>query len=234
VTTASTTAALSRPSMTSSRKTALAAGILYLLTFVSIPTLGLYAGVEDPHFIAGHGPDTPAIVGALLEIIVALACIGTAVAVFPVVKKQNESMALGFVGARILEAGAIFAGVVTVLALVTLRQSGVGPDGLLTARALVALHDWFRFGQGLMPAVNAVLLGTLLYRSRLVPRALPILAFIGAPLLLASDIAILFGVLGAQAPLAGLAALPIAVWEFSLGLWLTFKGFRPDAAEKLG
>src|SRR5476651_2323059 len=134
--------------MTSSRKTALAAGILYLLTFVSIPTLALYAGVENPHFIAGTGPDTPALVGALLEIVVALACIGTAAALFPVVKKQNESIALGFVGARVLEAGAIFAGVVTVLALVTLRQEGVGTDGLLTGRALVALHDWFRFGQG--------------------------------------------------------------------------------------
>jgi hypothetical protein len=210
----------------STRSASRAAGILYLITFASIPTLALYGAIEDPEFILGTGPVTSVILGTVLELIVALACIGTAVALFPVLKKQNESLALGLVGARVLEAGTIFAGVVMLLSLVTLRQSGVGEDGLITSQALVAQYEWFRLGQGLMPVVNAVLLGTLLYRSRLVPRALPIIAFVGAPLLLVSDLAIMFGVIDAHAPIAGLAALPIAVWELSLGIYLVVKGFK--------
>ena len=128
--------------MDSTRKTALAAGVLYLLTFVSIPTLALYAPVHDPNYIVGPGPDTPVLIGGVLEIIVALAGIGTAVALYPVVKRQNEAVALGFVGARVLEASAIFAGVVSLLAVVTLRQAGVGAAALVTGQALVALYDW--------------------------------------------------------------------------------------------
>ena len=175
-------------SAASSRKIALAAGVFYLLTFVSIPTLALYGPVHDPNYIVGPGPDTPVLIGGVLEIIVALAGIGTAVALYPVVKRQNEGVALGFVGSRVLEAAAIFAGVVCLLSVVTLRQAGVGADALVTGQALVALYDrLFLLGQSLMPAVNALLLGSLLYRSRLVPRVLPLLGLIGAPLLLAGD-----------------------------------------------
>ena len=110
--------------MTSTRRTALAAGVLYLITFVSIPTLFLYNAVRGANYIVGSGPDTSVYIGSVLEIIVALAGIGTAVALYPVVKRQNEGVALGFVATRTLEAGAIFAGVFTLLAIVTLRQSG--------------------------------------------------------------------------------------------------------------
>ena len=217
------------PTVDSSRKIAIASGVLYLLTFVSIPTLALYAPVRAPNYIVGSGPDMPTLIGAVLEIIVALACIGTAVALYPVVKRQNEGVALGFVGARVLEAAAIFAGVACLLSVVTLRQTGVGADGLVTGQALVAMYDrLFLVGQGVMPAMNALLLGSLLYRSRLVPRVLPLLGLIGAPLLLASDAAILFGLLGRVSPLAGISALPIALWEFSLGIWLVVKGFNPS------
>jgi hypothetical protein len=220
--------------MASSRRIALAAGVLYLLTFVSIPTLALYAPVHDLNYILGAGPDTPTLIGAVLEIIVALACIGTAVALYPVVKKQNEGVALGFVGARVLEAAAIFAGVACLLSVVTLRQAGVGVDGLITGQALVALYDRLSLvGQSLMPAMNALLLGSLLYRSRLVPRVLPVLGLIGAPLLIAVDIAILFGLLERVSPLAGISALPMALWEFSLGVWLVVKGFNSSAIASL-
>ena len=209
------------------RKTALAAGVLYILTFVSIPTLALYGPVKGANYILGPGPDTAVIVGGILEMIVALAGIGTAVALFPVLKRQNEGAALGFVGSRVLEAATIFAGVACLLSVVTLRQAGVGAAGLVTGHALVVLYDrTFLIGQSFMPAVNAVLLGSLLYQSRLVPRVLPLLGFIGAPLLVAADIAVLFGLIGQHAPAAGLAALPIALWEFSLGVWLIAKGFR--------
>ena len=214
----------------SPRKIAIVAGVLYLLTFVSIPTLALYGPVHDPNYIVGPGPDTAVIFGGVLEIIVALACIGTAVALYPVVKRQNEGVALGFVGTRVLEAGTIFAGVVCLLSVVTLRQAGAGAGALVTSQALVALHDWFRLGQNLMPAVNALLLGSLLYQSRLVPRVLPLLGLIGAPLLIANTIAVMFGITtGPIYVLTGIGVLPIALWEFSLGVWLIVKGFNPSA-----
>jgi hypothetical protein len=203
--------------------------VLYLLTFVSIPTLALYAPVHDPNYIVGPGPDTGVMFGGILEIVVALACIGTAVVLYPVVRKQNEGIALGFVGVRVLEAGTIFAGVACLLTVVTLRQGGAGVDALVIGRALVALYDrTFLLGQSFLPAVNALLLGYLLYRSRLVPRALPVIGFVGAPLLVGSDIAVLFGVIGKSAPPAALAAIPIALWELSLGVWLVVKGFNPS------
>ncbi|HEU4783612.1 MAG TPA: DUF4386 domain-containing protein [Ktedonobacterales bacterium] len=229
MTTAVRTTATKRTPMTSLRKTALVAGVLYLLTFVSIPTLFLYAEVKSPNFIVGPGPDTPVIVGGILEMIVALAGIGTAVALYPVVKRQNEGVALGFVGSRTLEAATIFAGVACLLSVVTLRQTGAGADALVTGQALVTLYNrTFLIGQSFIPAVNALLLGSLLYQSRLVPRVLPLLGFIGAVLLVASFIAILFGLWGQMSAQAALAALPIALWEFSLGVYLVVKGFKPS------
>jgi hypothetical protein len=200
---------------------------LYLLTFVSIPTVALYAPTNDPGFVTGPGPDLPIRVGALLEIVVALACIGTAVALFPVIRRQSEALALGLVSARIFEAGTIMAGAASLLTLVSLRQADPGDDGLIVGQALTGLHEWLQLGQGLMPAVNAVLLGTLLLRAGLVPRALPVLGLIGAPLLLVSTLSTLFGLWPQFSALSALAALPIAVWELLLGLYLTIKGFRP-------
>lgn len=228
-------ASAKRAPMAPFRKTSLAAGALYLLTFVSIPTLFLYGQVKsDSGYIAGTGPDTAIILGGILEVIVALACIGTAVALYPVVKRQNEGTALGFVAARTLEAAAIFAGVVALMAIVTLRQSGAGEEAVVTGQALLALHTWTTLlGQGMLPAFNALLIGSLMYQSRLLPRVLPVLGFIGAPLLLAGVVGTLFGWWGPVSPLSGFGALFLAVWEFGMGLWLVIKGFRPAALARL-
>ena len=224
------TTATRRAPMSPLRKTALVAGALYVITFISIPTLFLYGSVlSDPNYIVGRGPDTPIIIGGILEVIVALAGVGTAVALYPVVKRQNEGVALGFVGSRTLEGAAIIAGVVSLLSVVTLRQAGAGANAVVTGQALVAQYNWFfLLGQSLMPVVNALLLGSLLYRSRLVPRVLPVVGFIGAALLLASDIAVLFGVWDRISAPSGLLAIPIALWEFSLGVYLMVKGFKPS------
>src|ERR671933_2751279 len=177
------------------RKTALVAGVLYLHTFVSIPSLGLYGPVHDPNYIIGPGPDTGVLFGGILEVIMALAGVGTAVALYPVLKRQNEGLALGFVGSRVLEGAGILAGVACLLSIVSLRQAGAGAGALVIAQTLAILYDRiFLLSQSLMPAVDDLLLGLLLYWSRLVPRVLSLLAFIGAPLLLASDIAVLFSV----------------------------------------
>jgi hypothetical protein len=221
-------------SMASSRKISLAAGVLYLLTFVSSPTLALYGPVHDPNYIVGSGPDTAVIVGGVLEIVVALAGIGTAVVLFPVLRKQNEGGAVGLVASRILEASTMFVGVAFLLSIVTLRQAGAGADALVTSRALVSLYDRiFLLGQSYMPAINDVLLGFLLYQSRLVPRGLSLIGIVGPVPLVTSYIAVLFGLIGQRDPLAGLAALPVALFEFSLGIWLVAKGFNRSAITAL-
>lgn len=213
--------------MNSFRKTSLVAGVIYVITFVSIPTLTLYTSIHNPNFILGDGPDYNVIIGSILEIIVGLAGVGSAVVLYPVLKKQNQSMALGLVGARIIEAGTIFAGVASLITVVSLRQSGVGDDGAMVARAFVTLYDrFFLIGQSLMPVFDDLLLGFLLYHSRLVPRGLALIGIIGAPLLLTSDIAVLFGFLEQREPLAMMSAIPVALFEISFGILLIVKGFN--------
>ena len=214
----------------SPRKIAVAAGVLYLLTFVSIPTLALYSSIHDPNYIVSSGPDTSVIIGGILEIIVALAGIGTAVVLFPILKKQNESFALGLVAARILESSTIFIGVAFILSIVTLHQESVGTDAIITSHALAAMYDRiFLLGQSFMPAVCDLLLGLLLYKSRLIPRALALIGIAGAPLLVIGYIVVLFGIVDRISPFAALTAVPVAVFEFSLGVWLIVKGFNSSA-----
>src|SRR5579872_6578019 len=228
------TKAAKRIPMTSTRKTALVAGVFYLITFVSIPTLALYGPVKNHRdWILGSGSHTGVLVGGFLEVIVALAGIGTAVTLYPVVKRQHEGLALGFVTARVLESVMIFTGVVSLLSLVTLRQDLGGAAGahaaaLVTAGAShVAIYKWtFLLSQSLVPGINALLLGSLMYRSRLVPRIIPAMGLIGAPFLICTVIATLFGAMKLGSP--ELAAVPVAAWEFSLGVWLVVKGFKPS------
>jgi hypothetical protein len=222
--------------MTSLRKTALVAGIFYLITFVSIPTLALYGPVKNHRdWILASGSHTGMLVGGFLEVIVALAGIGTAVTLYPVVKRQNEGVALGFVTARVLEAAMIFTGVVSLLSLVTLRQdlggaAGANAAALVTVGAShVAVYNWtFLLSQTLMPGINALLLGSLMYRARLVPRVIPVMGLIGGPLLIIAVFATLFGQHSSLTGLAGLPVIPVAAWEFSLGVWLVVKGFKPS------
>jgi Domain of unknown function (DUF4386) len=219
------------------RRTALVAGLFYLITFAaSIPAVFLLAPVLDnADYIVSSGADTRVLWGCFLDVVNALACIGTAVALFPVVKRQNEAVALGFVTSRMLEAAIILIGVVSLLAVVTLRQDLAGAPGtdpaslVTTGRALVAVRDWtFLLGPSLIPGVNALLLGYLLYRSGLVPRLIPVLGLIGAPLLIASATTALLRGNHPVTVLAAIATAPIFVWELSLGVWLVVKGFKPS------
>jgi hypothetical protein len=222
--------------MTSTRKTALVAGVFYLITFISIPTLALYRPVLNHRdWIISSGGHTGVLVGGLLEVIVALAGIGTAVTLYPVVKRQNEGLALGFVTSRVVEGVMIFTGVVSLLSLVTVHQdlgaaAGASAASLVaTGASHVAVYHWtFLLSQSLMPGVNAVLLGTLMYRSRLVPRIIPVLGLIGGPLLIIAVFAMLLGQHSSLTGLATLPVIPVAALEFSLGVWLTVKGFRPS------
>jgi hypothetical protein len=229
--------ARTRVPMDSTRKTALVAGIFYLITFVSIPTLvppALYSSVTGKDFIISSGTDTAALWGGFLEVIVALAGIGTAITLYPVVKRQNQGMALGFVASRTLEAAMLFTGVASILSLVTLHQdlgtaTGADTATLVTVGAShVATYHWaFTLGGSLMPGINAILLGTLMYRSGLVPRVLPVIGLIGVPLHITAVVLTMFGVIDRVGSVALIAALPIFVWELSLGIYLVVKGFRP-------
>jgi len=223
------------------RNHARAAGIFYLLTFVSsIPALILIGPViNDAGYVTSAGQDTRVIWGCLLDCVNALTAVGSAVAVYSVVKRQNGALALGFVTSRLVEAAVVMIGVVSLLAVVTMRQdlagSAVDPASVtVTANALVDVRNWtFLFGPGLMPVLNAVLFGTLLYKSRLVPRIIPTLGLIGVPLLFAAFVANLFGIFDQVSVASFFLTLPVAAWELSIGLWMTFKGFRPDAVAAL-
>lgn len=229
------TTATKRNQMNPARRTALVAGVFYLITFVSIPTLILYGPVLETDFITSTGTNTGALVGCVLEVIVALAGIGTAITLFPVLKRQNEGIALGFVTSRTLEAAMIFTGVASIRSLIALRESvgretGADSASLMAVGAShIATYEWaFTLGQSIMPGLNAILLGTLLYRSRLVPRILPALGLIGAPIHLTAVALTLFGVIDRAGQVALVAVIPVAVWEFSLGIYLVVKGFKPS------
>jgi hypothetical protein len=232
-----TTFRTAKPAMDPSRKAALIAGLCYIGTFVfSIPALGLYDGVlNNPNFVLGAGSDQGVLWGGLIEILTALTGIGTAVALYPVIKRHGPGRAVGFVASRTLEAAMIFAGVLAVLAVYTLRQDfagGTDTAALTTsASSLVAVKDWsFLLGPGIMATVNALCFATIMYQSRLVPRWIPTLGLIGAPLLLVSSTATLFGAWDQVSSAALLMALPIATWEFSVGVYMTVKGFRTPSA----
>ncbi|MGB3330312.1 MAG: DUF4386 domain-containing protein, partial [Thermomicrobiales bacterium] len=214
--------------MITDRTLARTAGLLYLATFVtSIPALAL----KTPFLDRGDHPQL-AIVGVILEILLAFCCVGTALTLYPVTRRQGEPLALGFLASRLLEAGIILVGVMAVMSLVTLRVGhGTGTATSEAETALIALHDWaFLLGPAVMAAVNALLLGTALYRGRLVPRLIPTLGLIGAPLLLASSVGVMFGAWDQVSAIAGVATIPVALWEFSLGVWLVAKGFQPGIA----
>ncbi len=223
--------------MDSMRKTALVAGVLYLITFLAVATLFVYGPVlKDSAYILSSGSDTGVRWGALVEVIVALAGIGCAVTLFPVVKRQNEAFALGYVTTRVVEAGMIFVGVVSLLSLLTLRQdlgalAGADTAAVSTAGAsLVATYNAaFLLGQTLMPAMNALLLGYLMYRSGLVPRLIPAVGLVGGFLMMSSVVGQFIGINQPISVWSGIALLPIFAWELSLGLYMAIKGFKPSA-----
>lgn len=205
--------------MSADRRLSLVAGLCYLVTFVtSMPALAL----KQPYLDGAPGADPTALRAASgLEIVLALACLGTAVALFPILRRSSEPLALGFLGSRTLEAGLVLLGVVGMLAV-----PAVGSDASARA-ALVALHDWaFLIGPGLLPAANAALLGSALLQGRLVPRVIPLVGLVGAPLLTVSACGTLFGWFDQVSVWGAVGALPIALWELALGLWLTFRGVR--------
>jgi hypothetical protein len=215
---------------------------LFLITFITaIPAFFFYVPVlDDPRYIVGAGADTSVSFGAFLELLLIIANIGTAVVLFPILRRQNEILALGYVTARLVECVFIALGILSLLSVVTLRQEATaGADAaslVAVGESLMVLHDWTRLlGPGFVVGVgNGLILGYLMYSSRLVPRGMAVLGLIGGPLIIASGVAVLLGVIEAGSVWQAIATIPEFFWELSLGIWLTVRGFNPSviASEK--
>jgi hypothetical protein len=209
-------------------------GVLFLITYItSITALILYQPVlDDPvGYIAGSGHDNQIFLGALLELLLIIANLGTAVVIFPIVRRQSEELALGYVTARLFECTFILVGILSVLGIVTLRQEVAGASEGTIAYTLAAIKDWtFLLGPGWVVGWgNGLILGYLMYRSELVPRRAAWLGLVGGPLIIASGTAVMFGVDHPSGSLQGLATIPEFLWELFLGVYCTFKGFRPSS-----
>jgi hypothetical protein len=224
--------------MTLDQKRARVFGVLYLVTFItSIPAALLYRPVlDDPvRYIAGAGHDNRILLGGLLELLLIIANIGTAVVIFPIIKRQSEELALGYVTARLVESTFILVGIVSILGIITLRRQVAGASEGTVAYTLAAIKDWtFLLGPGWVVGWgNGLILGYLMYRSGLVPPRMAWLGLVGGPLIIASGTAVMFGGDHPGSTLhavQGVATIPEALWELSLGVYCTVKGFRPSSS----
>ena len=212
-------------------------GVLYLITYVtSIPALLLYEPVlRDPvGYIAGAGHDKRILLGALLELLLILANIGTAVVIVPIMRRRSEELAIGYVTVRIFECAFILVGIVSVLGIITLRNQVAGASEGTVAYTLAAIKDWtFLLGPGWVVGWgNGLILGYLMYRTGLVPRRAAWLGLIGGPLIIISGTLIMLGgnhPSGTLRGLQGIATIPEFLWELFLGVYCTIWGFRRDA-----
>ena len=218
--------------------------MLFLITFLtSIPAYFFYVPVlDDPRYIVGAaGADTSVQWGAFLELLLIIANIGTAVVLFPLLRRQNEILALGYVTARIVECVFITVGILSLLTVVTLRQEAAAAAGaaggslVAVGGSLVALHEWTRqLGPGFVVGVgNGLILGYLMYTSRLVPRGMAVLGLIGGPLIIVTGVGVLLGVLE-EGGVWQVAVIPEFLWELLLGIWPIVRGFNPSALARLG
>ncbi|MFF3224814.1 DUF4386 domain-containing protein [Nocardia suismassiliense] len=223
--------------MNSRRTTAVVAGVLFLITEVAaVAGLLLYQPVlTDANYVVGAGSDGRVLLGGLLELVLVAAVIGTATTLYPVLESHGKSLALGYLCARLLEGAVIAVGTVSVLSVVTLRRGSAGIDDptlVAVSKALVAVHDWtFLLGPNFILGANSLLLATLMYRSRLVPRPIAVLGLIGGPLICVSATAVLFGLYDQLSAWGSVAALPVFAWEVSLAVYLIGKGFGQSAGD---
>jgi Domain of unknown function (DUF4386) len=210
-------------------------GALFALTIVTaIAGLLLYDPVlNDADYILGDDSDTRIQLGALCEIVLAITNIGTAVVLWPIVRRQSETLALTYVASRVVESAVIVVGLISLLSVLTVREdlAGTGADAgslTVTGESLVAIHDWtFLLGPGFCVGVNGLVLGYLFYKSGLVPRQIAIFGLVGGPLIFASSIAVLFGAYE-QDGAHFFFSIPEIIFEVSITVYTIWKGFRPS------
>jgi hypothetical protein len=217
------------------RRIATFTGWLWIVTFVtSIPARFIfYAPVlDEPNYVTGAGSAAWALLatGAVLEFILIIANVGTAVVPYPIHKRVNEAGAVAYVSARIVECVFIAIGIVSILAIATLRADAPSGTSAALGQGLEAVYEWsFRLGPGFIVGVgNGLILGWLMYTSGLVPRRMAMLGLIGGPLIILAGILVIYDVIDAGGAIQGVMTIPEAFWELSLGIYLVVKGFRPS------
>jgi len=224
------------------RKTARLFGWLFIGTFITsiaakiLFVNGVGGSFSELRFIPGAFSENSVYLGAILEFGVILTNIATAVVIYPIVKRQSERLALGYVTARIMESAFILVGIISIVSIVSVSDALVGATGAeatalaVQGSSLAATYDWaFLFGPGLVVGLgNGLILGYLMYRSGLVPRRMAMLGLVGGPLLILSFGLILFGVYENGSGPSFLLAAPEIVWEASIGIYAAWKGFRPS------
>jgi hypothetical protein len=215
-------------------------GLMFLVTYATSipPFISLYVpALKDPGFVLGRASDVNVSWGAILELLLILANVATAVTLYPVLKKRFPVLGLSFVSARIIESAFIAVGIVAVMALNTLRMQGAADEASLTVvgQALVAIHDWtFNLGPGVVVGVgNGLILGYMMWKTKLVPQAMSFLGLIGGPALLLAGGAVILGYIQAGSLTQMLLTIPEFFWELSLGIWLLVRGFNSNALAEL-
>ena len=226
--------------MSSIRRTAVVFGALYLATFVfSIAGVLLYNPVLHPvKFMAGTGGDIRVRLGAVCEVFLIIANIGTAVVIYPIFRRRYEVLSIGYVTARLAECTFIAIGIVSYLAVVTLHhKAGVAAGSLVNdARALVAVRNWtFVLGPGFVAGLgNGLILGYMMYRSGLMPRGLSMLGLIGGTLICITGLGVVLDVFARGGTAQAIATVPEFIWELSLGIYPLVKGFKTSPIDEAG
>ena len=218
------------------RRTAAIVGWLFVITYVTsiASKIALYPPLFDGDYVTGPGQDTRVLWGAVSEAVLIIANIGTATALYTVIKRQHPNLAISYVAARIMESVFIGVGILSVLVLVTLRQDYASTDGAAAAGltavgdAFVALQEWtFALGPSFVVGVgNGCILGYIMYRTGLVPRRLAMFGLVGGPLIILSGSAAMLGVIELDGAWQQLSAAPEFIWELGLGIYLIVKGFK--------
>ena len=225
------------------RRTGRIFGWLFIGTFVtSIPARlllidGAGASWSDMRFVAGDASSASLKWGAVLEFGLIVTQIGSAIVIYPLIRRQSETVSLSYVAARIVESVFAAIGLISIITLVSLADALVGASGpeatALTVQGdtLAQVYDWaFRWGPGVVAGIgNGIMLGYLMYKSELVPRRLAMLGLIGGPVLIFSFTLQLIGLYKNGEGPSGLFTFPEAAWELSLGIYCAWKGFRPES-----
>jgi hypothetical protein len=218
------------------RRTATIVGWLFIVTYVTsiAAKVALYPPLFEGNYVTGPGEDTRVLWGALSEAILIISGIGSATALYAVIKRQHPNLAISFVAARVMEAVFVGVGILSVLTIVTMRQDYAGTAGdaaaglTVVGDALIALQEWtFCLGPGFVVGVgNGLILGYIMYRTGLVPRRLAVLGLIGGPLIILSGSAAMMGFIELDGTWQTVAAIPEFFWELGFGVYLIVKGFR--------
>jgi len=222
--------------MNSNRKIAIIVGVLFIIATVAGILSGVFFILDDPDYLTKASEnENQVIIGALFMLIMGFAVAGIGIMMYPILKKHNEALALGYVGFRIIEGVLFIVYVIILLSLLTLSKEFVkagAPDAshFQTLGTLLLEEQYWAYQMGTISfGLAAPMFYYLLYQLKLIPRFLSVWGLIGVPLWLAAGLLIMFGSLTESSVLVTLLYLPIAVNEMVLAVWLIVKGFNPSA-----